>query len=370
MRIEIENIIYWYLFLCVALLLFHLAYVLFSGLRGYRSQRLTERWAAEIGRQLSLLREGFPVEPAHQRRLRRTLRHVEQLISYAEALSCWRGQEPGLVRDYLFANCPAMQELAFAYQGRESMERAYFAYFISKNQPCAGEEYHPLMGALLSYLENSTVYCRHLVLEALCALGNVQAVEKLLASFNENAFFHHHKLLSDALLSFSGDREALAARLWGHCGQWNVNLMTAVIEFISGCSDAYQKPFCALIVSGQAEAELRLAALRYFRRRPYAPMRPILLQLLKSGGSDVNLAIVAASVLDRYPGQDTVAALKAALSHPNWYVRYNAAGSLVALGQTEASLKDILEGPDRFAREILAYRLGEAAAAKEAKQTA
>ena len=93
-------------------------------------------------------------------------------------------------------------------------------------------------------------------------------------------------------------------------------------------------------------------------------------ELLKSGGSDVNLAIVAASVLDRYPGQDTVAALKAALSHPNWYVRYNAAGSLVALGQTEASLKDILDGPDRFAREILAYRLGEAAAAKEAKQTA
>ena len=90
------------------------------------------------------------------------------------------------MRDYLFANCPAMQELAFAYQGRESMERAYFAYFISKNQPCAGEEYHPLMGALLSYLENSTVYCRHLVLEALCALGNVQAVgESLMAARKE-----------------------------------------------------------------------------------------------------------------------------------------------------------------------------------------
>ena len=70
-------------------------------------------------------------------------------------------------------------------------------------------------------------------------------------------------------------------------------------------------------------------------------------------------AIVSAAVLDRYPGKDTVAALKRALCHRNWYVRYNAASSLVRLGASQAELQDVFEGNDAFARDILQYMLEE-----------
>lgn len=79
----------------------------------------------------------------------------------------------------------------------------------------------------------------------------------------------------------------------------------------------------------------------------------------RGDGANVDLAIVSAAVLDRYPGKDTVAALKRALCHRNWYVRYNAASSLVRLGASQAELQDVFEGNDAFARDILQYMLEE-----------
>ena len=48
--------------------------------------------------------------------------------------------------------------------------------------------------------------------------------------------------------------------------------------------------------------------------------------------------------------------LKGALSSRNWYVRYNAAQSLGALGLDYTDLIDIFEGDDRYAEEMLRYR--------------
>ena len=41
----------------------------------------------------------------------------------------------------------------------------------------------------------------------------------------------------------------------------------------------------------------------------------------------------------------------------NWYIRYNASQSLDQLGVEYLDLLDILSGKDRYAREMLEYRL-------------
>lgn len=67
---------------------------------------------------------------------------------------------------------------------------------------------------------------------------------------------------------------------------------------------------------------------------------------------------VTALTLANYPGAETEAVLKGALCHVNWYVRYNAADTLVAVfGNEEERFADVLEGKDRYAREILLYML-------------
>lgn len=46
-----------------------------------------------------------------------------------------------------------------------------------------------------------------------------------------------------------------------------------------------------------------------------------------------------------------------AMHSPNWYVRYNASASLEAHGLSYEEMMDVLSGNDRYAREMLNYRL-------------
>ena len=57
-----------------------------------------------------------------------------------------------------------------------------------------------------------------------------------------------------------------------------------------------------------------------------------------------------------YPGEETVALLTKNLRSTNWYIRYNAAESLNALGVEYGELVDIFDGRDGYARDILQFQ--------------
>lgn len=65
----------------------------------------------------------------------------------------------------------------------------------------------------------------------------------------------------------------------------------------------------------------------------------------------------AASALGKYPGEDTIIALKSALKSKYWYVRLNAARSIAELDVEKDKLMDILDGEDLYAKEQLMYQL-------------
>ena len=68
-------------------------------------------------------------------------------------------------------------------------------------------------------------------------------------------------------------------------------------------------------------------------------------------------ATVAAASLAAYPDKETINALKEALHSGNWYVRYAAAQSLEHLQVDYTDVIDIAAGNDRYAREMMLYRL-------------
>lgn len=358
MRFDIDKIIYSYLFICIMLLLYNIVYLFYSDRRERKYKRSARAWRKAIVRQINGIREGKMVERNHKKLMKKLLTNTNQLISYVRALDEVREYSVEL-EGYLRQNYMVIQSLAYHYAKKESIDRAYFAFFISKNAPFDGKEYRPLLEILLSYLEDSTVYCRENVLNALYTLGNSQAVENALQIINDRQWFHHQKLLSDGLMTFTGDKEELSEKLWRHMENWENNLMVSVVQFITASSDKFKERFFRVLQSGDVDLEIRLAILRYYRRHVYEPVRPLLLSYLKGENiTDENMRIVTASVLDRYPGEETVEALKASLHHSNWYFRYNAASSLVTLKVDITQLQDVLEGKDRYAKEILTYMIG------------
>lgn len=348
----IEYLLYFYLFICGALLLYNILYIFSEPLRRNSHQRRIKYWQKEVG---SVLADGRDTT-GHRRKVEVKLRHLNYLQAYAavlEDMAAIHGTES--VNSYLSSLGDSFQGLCAYYGKRENMEKAYFAWFARRYHPYR-EEQTVFRQLLVGYLENSTVYCRENVLQALYASGDMEAVETALGFLSDRGIFHHKKLLSDGLINFNGDCQTLAWRLWSHLGHWNNNTITAVVQFCTSLSAAFQVEFLNVLESSSSDRELRFAILRYYRKFPYEPARECIQALaLESEGED--LAIVAAFALDSYAGDDTVSVLEQALCSRNWYVRSNAAVSLLNLGAGQDTLMKLGKTGDAYAKDMLEYHL-------------
>jgi len=77
---------------------------------------------------------------------------------------------------------------------------------------------------------------------------------------------------------------------------------------------------------------------------------------------------IAATALAKYKSQQVIDVLKEALKSDNWYIRFNASESLVAQNIGYMELIDIYNGTDRYAREILEYKMETSRLKKQAKE--
>ena len=68
-------------------------------------------------------------------------------------------------------------------------------------------------------------------------------------------------------------------------------------------------------------------------------------------------AAVSAFALKNYQEKEVKNILIEALSHPNWYVRKNAAISLAEMKLTKNDVQKIMDKKDKYANEILSYEL-------------
>ena len=105
------------------------------------------------------------------------------------------------------------------------------------------------------------------------------------------------------------------------------------------------------------DLELQIACLRYLGKYPENRFFSILRKLAKEGETTTpwEITAVCASELASYPCDETISLLIQMLYSKNWYVRNNAASSLKKLRPTLKELQEILDGNDRFAKEILQY---------------
>ena len=347
MQVYIRLMMFLYLFICICLLIFNIYYILWLKLIAKRRQKTTAFWKEQIDRQLRLLEEGSAIAESHKRLLVTKLVHTEVLIAYHSALEPMLAEES--VQQYLREAAREWRQLAVLYSKKDVTERAYFAYVLSAYGSALQGEQEMLSSILLGYFPNSSIYCRENVLQALYAIGSESGVERAFDWMYQHRVSHPARLLSDGLVTFSGDRISLANKLWKDCEKWGEQYQTAVIQMATQFSDSFSELFSKALLEGAVGQEAAFAILRYFRKYPYEPVREYLYQLVLE---ESELAIAAASALEAYPGEQTNAVLLKGLCSRNWYTRRNAAGSLVALGITE---EEILQIDDRYAKEMIQY---------------
>ena len=348
----VNYVIYIYIGVCSTLILFNFVYIFQRKILDFLFDRHCTYWKLALEKEFEHLTTEHSIQKQHLKQLEEKLMSINHFTAFIQCLGSFESHP--LFEDYLRQTAPAQQQLALKYLKKNDMYKSFYSYSISLYPPKLQDEYHPLLEILIRYLDSSSLYCRENVLKALYSIGNLHAVEMAFQFIHDHQLEHHQKLLSDGLATFQGNKELLCKHLWSHCMDWNENLVTSIIAFISMTSDSFQETFLPVLKSDTTPLEVRLEILRYYRRHPYPPVLTELLKLMNSD-CNLNLKIVSCSVLSKYPSPDTILCLKQALKHTNWYVRYNAAQSLAELKISKQELLDIFNGTDTYAKEILEY---------------
>ena len=363
----VQVIIYIYIGVCIAMLVFNGIFAVSRRASLHHLNRRSEKLEDMILLQITLMQRGEPLSPRIQKHIFSQLHTSRGLMAFHGAVTRIREQQPDATAEYLRLCRPQFLGLAVGLRHND-MKKAYFAYLMAQYRIERDMPHSALSEIMIEFACSPNAYCRENALKALYSFGSAENVVAALLRLDQLHIHHHSKLLSDGLASFSGDHEKLCSLLWQQYPRMSPDLRLVFVNYARLVSGNFCAEFLELLENPREDKEVRLAAIRYFRRYRYDPALPVLLRFVsEDAGTDWEYAAIAALSLRTYPGEETAAALKAALSSPHWYVRFNAADSLGALGLTRSEAQEIYNGGDRYAREMLAFRMNETRARKGEK---
>lgn len=360
-----EMILYGYGIVCLCMLLFNIVYNAAQNSHDGRLEKKTEYFCREIAK------ENRVPDERELNSLYRRLSNINNLVALERALELSKetGDEQRLLR-YRRQIRPVLFRLAEHYGNREDIQAAYFAYFLFRQN--ARDEEKPessIQDILLNYMEKESLYCRVNTLQALCAFGRPEVLVEAVEIQDQRAGFFHDKILTENLLSYTGDHERLTELLWESFERFSVGTRLAILNYIRFRTGKYIPQMFGIMNNEDADKELRLAAIRYFGKYFYAPAKEILLAFAADKDpANWEYAAISASGLALYKGKDVAAVLMEALHSSNWYIRSNAAVSLEAQDLDYLELIEVVGGRDRYAREMMMYRLDSRRIAQEEKE--
>ena len=367
---RVEWMIYAYGAVCISLIVFNIIYNISLRRSEPRMERRCRRIRAEMDEQLGRLSQEQPVEERHLDYLSSKLKRVKNLIAFDRALESFpRGTETA--EAYFHQIQPIILHLAIIYHKREPMQAAYFSYLLSRYMTTRQMPVDSLQEILLEYVRKDNLYCRVNALEALFTIGTPGNILRALEIQDSNTVFIHEKILTEGLLSYTGKHDELIGLLWTRLDSFSVSTQLAILNYIRFKTGNYASEMFAIMMDQNRDKELRLSAIRYFGKYAYQPaVEPLLIFAADKDPMKWEYAAISVSSLARYSGPEVVRQLKEALHSSNWYVRYNASLSLEALHIDYNELIDVVAGNDRYAREMMMYRLENRAIQQEGGGTA
>lgn len=289
--------------------------------------------------------------------LRKKLYKIDGLLAYDEALSDLKKENAQLYEECRKNNSEIIRELVHVYSGRNVMQQACFAYVLCSSGAVRYSASEEMFIFLMRLIRNSNIYCRENAMRSLCASGRAEFVIGALEIINDSDIYYNPRLITEDLLSFSGDRELLIDRIWQVIDRMKPEMRVALLNFIRFASGKWGDRMLE-ILKESSDTEEVIAAVRYFGKYPEQKAFPEVIGRLDTEQWEINAVIM--SVLASYPGEETMKILKAGLCSRNWYVRNNAAESISRLDPDYDTIRDVLEGQDPYARQALRFRMEQA----------
>lgn len=355
---NVENMIYIYLFVCASMIVFNIVTAFVLKHRDQKTVKVSAKFYDKVQKQIEYMKQGTACDPSHIRYMRRKLKRVSNMVAFDQMLELFDEEQPQVIRQYLDELDHVFLTLCSYYCGKDKIEAAYFPYMIKKYHLITERSFAEMTEVLFALLDEPSIYCRENAMQALYTIGNSECIIKTLMKIDKSPLFFHGKLLSDGLLNFSGSSTELIDKIIQYFSCFSPEMKVNLLNYIRFSSGLYCEFQYSVLCDEKEDDEVRYCAIRYLGKYYYPNAYEILCSLSRNKQSDKwRYSAIASTALAIYPGQRTVALLKENLYSYNWYIRLNSADSLERLGVTYAELADVIDGEDRYASEILRYRL-------------
>ncbi|MCL2530581.1 MAG: hypothetical protein FWE40_00290 [Oscillospiraceae bacterium] len=246
MDLRIYLIVGSFMFACIALMVFNFVIMRVSREKSASSADKSNTWQHILATQALAEPGKAPCLRKHDKLLLKKLGDAQNLVAYGHALQKLKDEHGDEYLIYMRDRHHMFYLLAQQYFRKASVDRACFADFVCDFPQVTDGAYETLVSTLVACINDPSVHCRTNALRALCSVGNVRGVVNALQTINDRSLFVHHQLLTNELLSFSGNKEDLGEQLWKENAHWNDGIRASVAQFIADASKRRRKASSAL----------------------------------------------------------------------------------------------------------------------------
>lgn len=347
-----------YFAVCVGVLLFNIWYVLSGRFVQWQIARQKQYYYSRILKEIKQYDQNSPEKQDEMiAELSGTLRHIYRLMAFHLAVDELEKENPERMKKYMPIMAKLVQRVFRYYRRKSDTGQAYYSFLLTRFEVMQYAPSEAITAFLIEQIRGKkSLYNLENALRAIYSSGQVSLMLdalELLSSAGEGRI--HEKLLVDGMMTFPYPDKLIAA-LWNSFSSYNEEMQKILLNYIRFASGNWGTEMLKLLQSTD-KVENKIACIRYFAKYPEERFRKILYRIAEeSGETQWELCAVCMNALASYSGSETVKLLKNMLSSQNWYVRYNAAFSLRKLNVPQAELQDVLEGNDRYAKEMLRYR--------------
>lgn len=364
---KIEIMIYVYIAICVSMILYNIVHIFILRHRAHALISDSEKLKKILNEQIDILKKGEEISEQHKKFLCRELDKISGVTAFDRALGEVYEEEPEFTAKYLVDTFSVFETLTHRYISKDTLKIAYFPYILHKYNILKHHEGDRLTSALFDLLRSVNVYCRENTLKALYSMQRPDIVGRALKVIDTNLSFHHPKLISDGLMLYKGDKEDLKKTLFTYFNDFSVQMRVNILNYFRFAGIRCDDKMLEMLKNEKENNEIRFSAIRYFEKFPLDQAEPVILNLAENLENRTwEYQAIATSALKSYPGDTTFRVLVKNLSSSNWHVRQNSAISCEKLGYTYQDLINVFDGNDRYAREIMRYRLDRRNAEEEA----
>ena len=352
---EVQNLIYVYMTLCFAMMIFNLAYMFYQSSSNKKIQRRNKTLMKRIDVQMSLIKNHETILEIHKSYLYHKLRRVANLYVFEETLEFY---SPELVEVYLAQVEGVFINLCDVYIKKNSIEKAYFAYLLGKYKVGKKKEILAITKYLFHMLEEGSVYCVDNAMTTFYKLGDIENIVHALFIVDKKELYQNSLVIEKGFSLYKANEEEFADILWSIKDKLSLKIKIAIISYITKLSDntKWNDEMYELLIDSNSKIELKKAIVEYFGVHYDERVRDELYKILRLPTSKYSDYIIETiRTLKIYPGKETIAALKDILKNEQWIFQIEAAETLNYLDVNYLQLLDIYDSQHQNARDILKY---------------